>query len=194
MKRDKEKNFVYIFYIIALIKTFIVFCLDEPVYNSCQYRRKSVFAEAYNPEEDDGDDTKVRVKCEHNGDQREYEQQKPLYFFQVVHPKTDGQRERLQGVAKNCLLFKTLDDSQLIEVIDAMFEKKVESGEFLIREGDDGDFFYIIEEGTYNAMKEDKETKEDKVVFTYVNEGNFGELALLYNMPRAASVQVCIKF
>jgi len=138
---------------------------DEPVYNSCQYRRKSVFAEAYNPEEDDGDDTKV------------------------VHPKTDGQRERLQGVAKNCLLFKTLDDSQLIEVIDAMFEKKVESGEFLIREGDDGDFFYIIEEGTYNAMKEDKETKEDKVVFTYVNEGNFGELALLYNMPRAASVQ-----
>ena len=119
---------------------------------------------------------------------------KLYYFLQVVHPKTDGQRERLQGVAKNCLLFKTLDDSQLIEVIDAMFEKKVESGEFLIREGDDGDFFYIIEEGTYNAMKEDKETKEDKVVFTYVNEGNFGELALLYNMPRAASVQVCRKF
>ena len=111
-----------------------------------------------------------------------------------MHPKTDGQRERLQGVAKNCLLFKTLDDSQLIEVIDAMFEKKVESGEFLIREGDDGDFFYIIEEGTYNAMKEDPETKEDKVVFTYVNEGNFGELALLYNMPRAASVQVCQTF
>ena len=115
-------------------------------------------------------------------------------LFQVVHPKTDGQRVRLQEVAKNCLLFKTLDDSQLIEVIDAMFEKKVESGEFLIKEGDDGDFFYIIEEGKYNAMKEDKETNENKVVFTYVNEGNFGELALLYNMPRAASVQVCQRF
>ena len=37
------------------------FSLDEPVYNSSQYRRKSVFAEAHNPEEDDGDDTKVRV-------------------------------------------------------------------------------------------------------------------------------------
>ena len=99
-----------------------------------------------------------------------------------MHPKTDGQRERLQGVAKNCLLFKTLDDSQLIEVIDAMFEKKVESGEFLIREGDDGDFFYIIEEGTYNAMKEDKETMEDKVVFTYVNEGNFGDIVFYLNI------------
>ena len=137
--------------------------------------------------------TQRSVWTQGGSDQRN-EQHKPLYLFQVVHPKTDGQRERLQGVAKNCLLFKTLDDSQLIEVIDAMFEKKVESGEFLIREGDDGDFFYIIEEGTYNAMKEDPETKEDKVVFTYVNEGNFGELALLYNMPRAASVQVCQTF
>ena len=32
---------------------------DEPVYNSAANRRKSVFAEAYNPEDDDGDDTKV---------------------------------------------------------------------------------------------------------------------------------------
>lgn len=51
--------FYILFYNVKL--TFIHFCLDEPVYNSCQYRRKSVFAEAYNPEEDDGDDTKVRV-------------------------------------------------------------------------------------------------------------------------------------
>merc|ERR1711874_924673 len=28
-----------------------------------------------------------------------------------------------------------------------------------------------------------------KTVFTYDNKGNFGELALLYNMPRAASVR-----
>lgn len=45
----------------TLIQNYLHFCLDEPVYNSSQYRRKSVFAEAYNPEEDDGDDTKVRV-------------------------------------------------------------------------------------------------------------------------------------
>lgn len=132
---------------------------DEPVYNSSQYRRKSVFAEAYNPEDDDGDDTKV------------------------VHPKTDEQRSRLQIAALKCLLFKTLDEAQLTEVIDAMFEQKVEAGEFLINEGDDGDFFYVIEEGVYSAIK------TEKTVYTYDNEGNFGELALLYNMPRAASVK-----
>ena len=35
--------------------------LDEPVYNNSSYRRKSVFAEAYNPEDDEGDETKVSV-------------------------------------------------------------------------------------------------------------------------------------
>ena len=135
-----------------------------------------MFAEAYNPEDDDGDDTKVtlgqvvapyKVECS-----------------KVVHPKTDEQRSRLQIAALKCLLFKTLDEAQLTEVIDAMFEQKVEAGEFLINEGDDGDFFYVIEEGVYSAIK------TEKTVYTYDNEGNFGELALLYNMPRAASVKV----
>ena len=35
------------------------FYLDEPVYNNSSYRRKSVFAEAYNPEDDEGEETKV---------------------------------------------------------------------------------------------------------------------------------------
>ena len=52
------------------------------MYNSSTSRRKSVFAEAYNPEDDDGDDTKV------------------------VHPKTDEQRARLQERVQKCLLFR----------------------------------------------------------------------------------------
>ena len=64
---------LYEFYIIYFKngrKHYLHFCLDEPVYNSSQYRRKSVFAEAYNPEEDDGDDTKVRVNTMGERDQR----------------------------------------------------------------------------------------------------------------------------
>jgi hypothetical protein len=37
-------------------------CLEEPVYRF-EGRRKSVFAEAYNPEDDEGnEDIKVRIK------------------------------------------------------------------------------------------------------------------------------------
>jgi len=138
---------------------------DEPVptYKSSSNRRKSVFAEAYNPEDDDGDDTKV------------------------VNPKTDEQRSRVQDMALKCFMFRTLDDSQLADVIDAMFEQKVEAGEYLIKQGDDGDYFYIIETGRYSAIINTDEGP--KTVMEYNNEGNFGELALLYNMPRAASVK-----
>jgi len=136
---------------------------DEPVYTSSANRRKSVFAEAYNPEEDDGDDTKV------------------------VHPKTDEQRARLQERVQSCFLFRTLDVQQFAEVIDAMFEHKVKAGDMVIRQGDDGDYFYVIETGVYSALI--NTDAGPKKVMTYDNEGNFGELALLYNMPRAASIK-----
>jgi len=138
--------------------------VDEPVYNASVSRRKSVFAEAYNPEEDDGDDTKV------------------------IHPKTDEQRTRLQGRVQSQLLFRTLDPDQLLEVIDAMFEHKVKAGDTVIRQGDDGDYFYVVEDGVYHALINEEDGSMKKV-FEYNGEGNFGELALLYNMPRAATVK-----
>ena len=141
-----------------------LYFLDEPVYTSAQSRRKSVFAEAYNPEEDDGDETAV------------------------VHPKTDEQRARLQERVQTCLLFRTLDVQQLAEVLDAIIEHKVKAEEMVIRQGDDGDYFYVIETGVYSALI--NTDAGPKKVFTYDNEGNFGELALLYNMPRAASIKV----
>ena len=70
-----------------------------------------------------------------------------------------------------------------------MFEHKVKSGDTVIRQGDDGDYFYVIEEGVYHALI-NVEDGSMKKVFEYNHEGNFGELALLYNMPRAATIQV----
>jgi len=137
---------------------------DEPImYKAVGDRRKSVFSEPYNPDEDDGDDTKV------------------------VHPKTDDQRARLQERVQTCLMFRTLDEEQLAEVIDAMFEQKVKEEELVIRQGDDGDYFYVIEDGEYIAQVNSPEGP--KTVFTYPDGGSFGELALLYNMPRAATVK-----
>lgn len=126
-------------------------------------RRKSVSAEGYDPEEDDDDD-----------DDR------------VVHAKSDDQRQRLNNVVEKMLLFKSLDSDQLSQVLDAMFEKCVEPGEKVIVEGDDGDYFYIIEKGDFDCLKLIE--GEQKKVFQYTGSGSFGELALMYNAPRAASV------
>ncbi|XP_037498514.1 cAMP-dependent protein kinase type II regulatory subunit isoform X2 [Rhipicephalus sanguineus] len=127
-------------------------------------RRKSVFAEHYDPAEDEDDES-----------------------AKVVYPKSDEQRERLGEAVKNILLFKSLDQNQMQEVIDAMFERKVKPGEVVIKQGDDGDNFYVIHSGIYHIfVTTDKE--KDKLVGKYDGTGSFGELALMYNMPRAATI------
>lgn len=135
--------------------------LDEPVINRFAGRRKSVFAEQYDPEEDEEENNKV------------------------IFPKTDEQRTRLCDSVKNILLFRALDPEQvndlflasawttlirlrnftfllgiqfvqfslarrwesrqMNEILDAMFEKKVKPEDVIIRQGDDGDNFYVIE-------------------------------------------------
>uniref|UniRef100_A0A671PK25 cAMP-dependent protein kinase type II regulatory subunit n=1 Tax=Sinocyclocheilus anshuiensis TaxID=1608454 RepID=A0A671PK25_9TELE len=135
----------------------------EPPPPSRFNRRVSVCAEAFNPD-DDEEDSEPRV----------------------VHPKTDEQRCRLQEACKDILLFKALDQEQFSEVLDAMFEVLVQPQEHVIDQGDDGDNFYVIERGVYDIM-----VQKDGVgccVGQYDNKGSFGELALMYNTPRAATI------
>jgi len=126
-------------------------------------RRKSVSAEGYDPDADDDDEED-----------------------RVIHAKTDTQRTRLNQAVEKILLFKSLDNDQMTQVLDAMFEKVVEPGEHIIDEGDDGDYFYVIESGVYDILK--ILDGEQKHVGQYDNRGSFGELALMYNAPRAATI------
>jgi len=138
---------------------------EEPEPPKNRYaRRQSVCAEAYNPDEDDSDDEEQMV----------------------VHPKTDSQRKRLNEAVKNILLFKNLDPEQLNQVLDAMFERKTVEDERIIEQGDDGDNFYVIDKGVFDIYV--KIDGADKKVGAYNNKGSFGELALMYNTPRAATI------
>lgn len=53
---------------------------------------------------------------------------------------------------------------------------------------EDAKSFYIVESGVFEAIVRDS-TGEVKRVATYDNRGSFGELALMYNQPRAATVR-----
>ena len=66
-----------------------------------------------------------------------------------------------------------------------MEERHVNNNEIVIQQGDDGDNFYIIESGTYDILIGEPGAK----VGQYNDSGFFGELALMYNMPRAATIK-----
>ena len=68
-----------------------------------------------------------------------------------------------------------------------MDEKKVQAGEYIIKEGDAGDVLFIVESGELSCTK--VIDGSSKFLKKYNPGDVFGELALLYNAPRAASIQ-----
>jgi cAMP-dependent protein kinase regulator len=108
-------------------------------------------------------------------------------FEKVTYPKSEDQRNRIEEAISNNFLFKHLDEEQYKDVIDAMMEKRVEKNEEIITQGGVGDYFYVVESGTFDALVA-KEGNSPIKVLEYSAGGSFGELALMYNAPRAATV------
>ncbi|KAJ3158207.1 hypothetical protein HK101_001391, partial [Irineochytrium annulatum] len=108
-------------------------------------------------------------------------------YVKVVIPKTDEQRSRIQASIKNNFLFRSCDEEQYADVVNAMSEKKVAPGETVIQQGGIGDYFYVVETGTLDVFVSRNGGAPVKVT-DYGPGGSFGELALMYNAPRAATV------
>ena len=107
----------------------------------------------------------------------------------VVHaviPKGPEAEAAIEEASQRCVLFSGLGAAESRTVVDAMFEVRASAGQTLINEGEKGDNFYIVQGGTYAVFL--KAVGPNPVV-TYGRGDSFGELALMYNCPRAATVK-----
>ncbi|CAF4971922.1 unnamed protein product, partial [Rotaria socialis] len=52
---------------------------------------------------------------------------------------------------------------QIDQILDAMWEQHVQQGECIIRQGDDGDHFYVIDKGTYEVYVADSNGQTEKI-------------------------------
>jgi len=99
---------------------------------------------------------------------------------------------KIQAVLNSHAIFSKLEPDVLNQVVQSMRVVKVEPGEEVIKKGDAGDAFYVVGEGELEAFLDGPDA-----VATYGPGGSFGELALLYNAPRAATVKAkgkCLLF
>lgn len=107
-------------------------------------------------------------------------------FVPKVFPKDEEAMKRIEKSVRNNLLFGALDDAQRKMVIEAMEEKKCTEGQKIINQGEQGDYFYVVDSGVYSVTL--KNVNDGKPVLHYEAGNAFGELALMYNCPRAATV------
>jgi cGMP-dependent protein kinase len=115
-------------------------------------------------------------------------------------PKTPEERKLMSTALKaneNLQTMVSLDDGKIKELTDAAWKETVTAGKMIIEEGDlQADYFYIVQEGAfeiYVSVSDENEGNgtvgEQKLQSTVKQGGSFGELALLYLVPRAATVK-----
>ena len=110
-------------------------------------------------------------------------------FVARIIPKTDEQIQRIKTSVIHSFLFNNLEAKDLEIVIGAMEEKRFKSGEYVITQGDRGDCLYFVESGNLECYKQFSKGTEPVLVKKYQPGDSFGELALLYNAPRAATIR-----
>lgn len=104
-------------------------------------------------------------------------------YVKKVVPKDYKTMAALSKAISKNILFAHLDDNERSDIFDAMFPVVHCAGETIIKQGDEGDNFYIIDSGEVAVYV------NNELVTTISDGGSFGELALIYGQLRAATVK-----
>jgi cAMP-dependent protein kinase regulator len=105
-------------------------------------------------------------------------------FRRILMDSTYERRRMYEKFLSEVLILTTLSDYERSKIADALETQKFSAGSQIIKEGDAGEAFYLLESGRAEAYKQGTE----KPVKEYCKGDYFGELALLNDAPRAASV------
>ena len=109
-------------------------------------------------------------------------------FKPRIIKKTDSQKLKIKERCLTSFLFNNFDDVEISTIVDALEEKHYKKDDYIIKQGDNGDYVYIIEKGELICEKVFKKGDPPTYLKTYKEGELFGELALLYNAPRAATI------
>ena len=97
-------------------------------------------------------------------------------------------RKRYTALLRNLPFLKVLQDYEVMLIADALVPVNPEKGTNVVKQGDEGNDFYIILEGECTVLKEDGDPPVQKEVGKLRSGAYFGELALIQNTPRAATI------
>lgn len=102
------------------------------------------------------------------------------------HDKDFRSKQLIKDAIMDNNFLKHLDSLQVREIVDTMYSREFQAGSYVIREGEAGAHLFVSAEGDFEVIKDDK-------VLGHMGPGKaFGELAVLYNCTRTASIRVVV--
>lgn len=104
-------------------------------------------------------------------------------FEEISYEMTSKDIDFIINSLKDNFLFANLKDTEFEEVISNMIFARVQQGSYIFKQNDKASCFFIIKEGIFAVEIDGGEKK------VLERGASFGELALLYNAPRSASLK-----
>jgi cAMP-dependent protein kinase regulator len=114
---------------------------------------------------------------------KSYSEEDATNYVKTIVPKDEKTMASLQKSLERNILIKHLEDYQRKDIFDAMFPVVHNPGDIIIKQGDEGDNFYVIDEGIVDVFV------DNFYVNTFADSGSFSELALIYNTSYKATVK-----
>uniref|UniRef100_A0A8C7ABE9 cGMP-dependent protein kinase n=1 Tax=Neovison vison TaxID=452646 RepID=A0A8C7ABE9_NEOVI len=116
---------------------------------------------------------------------RTYDLNKPPEFsFEKARVRKDSSEKKLitDALNKNQFL-KRLDPQQIKDMVECMYGRNYQQGSYIIKQGEPGNHIFVLAEGRLEVFQGEKFLSSIPMWTT------FGELAILYNCTRTASVK-----
>jgi len=108
-------------------------------------------------------------------------------YVPIKVPKSAAHMKLIKACLLENYMFKTLADTDLKLLVDVMTLQECSRSETIFTQGQQGDNLYVAMSGSFSVLVNNK-----KVASLEAGDSSaklFGELALLYNSPRAATVK-----
>lgn len=110
-------------------------------------------------------------------------------FTAPNYRKAPEVRAKLRQALVDCCLFQASSTQERDAILDAVSVLTVPAGRQVLRQGDIGDALYIVISGTADCYLESPGTSPAKQFVQEREAGSiFGELSIMWNVPRALSV------
>ncbi|KAM6402090.1 cGMP-dependent protein kinase 2 isoform 1-T1 [Pluvialis apricaria] len=106
------------------------------------------------------------------------------FSFEKARVRKDSSEKKLitDALNKNQFL-KRLEPHQIQDMVECMYERTFQQGSYVIRQGEPGNHIFVLKEGSLEVFQQNKLLSSIPVWTA------FGELAILYNCTRTASVK-----
>lgn len=98
----------------------------------------------------------------------------------------------VSDLLKNIPLFRSIPDELMKDILNGLYQKLVKPGDEIARQGEPGNKFYIVTDGQFDVSIKGIDGK-DLLLKSLGNGDYFGEMALLEDAPRQATITATTK-